>query len=419
MGRLAATISIGDELLAGETLDSNARLLARRLGNVGWRVVRHRVVGDDQSEIAAQIRDAASAVELVLITGGLGPTADDVTREALAEVLDESLVPDGEAEQVLRAFFAGRGYRMPESNLRQIMRPTSARMLANHRGTAPGIAARVGDAMVFLLPGPPHELTPMFDDSVATELSAVPGARTRVVRAFGMGESAAAERIASLMSRESEPLVGTTVSGSVLSARIRARLDETTDRQLDAIGEQVRDAWAPYVFGKDEDTLECALGRLLDDRSLTLASAESCSGGLVGWMVTRIAGSSGWYRGGWITYENQRKHEDLGVPLDTLDRQGAVSRATAEAMACGARERAGADLGVSTTGIAGPGGGNDEKPVGTVWIAVADAEGVSARRFVFPGDRSAVRDRTAKAALQLVRFRVLGLDAPLLWEEPS
>ena len=179
----------------------------------------------------------------------------------------------------------------------------------------------------------------------------------------------------------------------------------------------MREAWAPYVFGKDEDTLECALGELLHDRSLTLASAESCSGGLVGWMVTQVAGSSGWYRGGWITYENQRKHEDLGVPLDTLDGQGAVSRATAEAMARGARERAGADLGVSTTGIAGPGGGNEEKPVGTVWIAVADADGVSARRFVFPGDRSGVRDRTAKAALQLVRFRVLGVDAPLLWEE--
>ena len=222
------------------------------------------------------------------------------------------------------------------------------------------------------------------------------------------------------MTRDSEPVVGTTVSKSIVTARIRARDPETTEEEIDAIANTVKAAWSPYVFGEGEDSLESTIGELLADGNATLASAESCTGGLIAWMVTRIAGSSAWFKGGWVTYENQRKQEDLGVPSEILETTGAVSRETAIAMAHGARSRAGADFGVSTTGIAGPGGGTDEKPVGTVWIAVADGQGEDVRRFRFPGGRSGVRDRTAKAALQMMRFRLIGERAArLLWEEPA
>lgn len=419
MNRTAATISIGDELLAGETLDSNARLLAGLLGEAGWRVKRHRVVGDDEPAIAAEIRDAAEHVGLVLVTGGLGPTADDLTRAALAAAMEEPLVKDRLAEETLEAFFAGRGYPMPEMNRSQAMRPESARCLPNAHGTAPGVAAMCAGTPVYLLPGPPHELKPMYEASVRPEIGDAVGTRTRELRSFGVGESLAAERIAELMNRDAEPVVGTTVSRSIVTARIRARNPKTTEAEIDAVANRVRAAWAPYIFGEGEDSLESVVGELLTERKSTLASAESCTGGLVAWMVTRIAGSSAWFRGGWVTYENRRKQEDLGVPAEILESTGAVSRETAIAMAHGARSRAGADYGVSTTGIAGPGGGTDDKPVGTVWIAVADARGESVRRFRFPGGRSGVRDRTAKAALQMIRFRLLEEEtARLLWEEP-
>ncbi|MCH2162139.1 MAG: CinA family nicotinamide mononucleotide deamidase-related protein, partial [Phycisphaerales bacterium] len=324
MSRTAATISIGDELLAGETLDSNARLLARLLGEAGWRVMRHRVVADDTEAIAEEIRDAAEHVGLVLVTGGLGPTADDLAREGLAAAMVEPLVLDEEAEKTLEAFFAGRGYPMPESNRSQAMRPDSGRSLPNRHGTAPGVAARCLGTPVYLLPGPPHELKPMYEDSVRPELGDVVGTPTRELRAFGIGESLAAERISGLMKRDAEPVVGTTVSRSIITARIRARDAATGETEIDAVASQVREAWAPYIYGEGEDTLESVLGELLLERKATLASAESCTGGLIAWMVTRIPGSSAWYRGGWVTYENRRKQEDLGVSPEALDVEGAV-----------------------------------------------------------------------------------------------
>jgi len=416
--RTACTISVGDELLAGESLDTHGRTIATTLAARGCRVLGHRVVGDDVAAIADAIREAVGKAELVLVTGGLGPTLDDVTREALSAVLDAPLVEDVEALAALQRWFDGRGRPMPQTNRRQIMRPTSARLLPNPHGTAPGLAAVRDGVPVAVLPGPPREMRPMLDLVVDEHLASAPARPVVVVRAVGIGESDAGTRIDALMRRDAALPVATTVSDSIVSARIRGR--DATDRdEVERLAREVEAAWAPYAFAREEGTVEAAVGAMLSARGATIATAESCTGGLLAGALTAVPGSSAWFPGGVVTYANERKVEDLGVSEDDLRRDGAVSRSVAIAMAVGARRRAGTSIGVSTTGIAGPDGGTDAKPVGTVWIAVADDAGEDARCFRFPGSRDVVRRRTVLAALQLVRLRLLGDPAPLLWERAS
>lgn len=413
--RTACTISVGDELLAGESLDTHGRTIAATLGDRGCRVVGHRVVGDDVAAISSAIREAVGLADLVIVTGGLGPTLDDVTREALAEVLEDPLVEDRAALSTLEAWFAGRGRPMPETNRRQVMRPGTSRLLPNPHGTAPGIAATCEGIPIAVLPGPPREMSPMLDLVIEEHLADAEARPVVVVRAIGIGESDAASRISELMRRDAPLPVATTVSDSIVSARIRGRDAGDLD-EVERLAREVESAWTPFAFDRGEGSLEAAVGALLLERHATIATAESCTGGLLAGALTSVPGSSAWFPGGVVTYANERKVEDLGVRDEDLTRDGAVSRSVAIAMAEGARRRAGASLGISTTGIAGPDGGSDAKPVGTVWIAVADDAGHDARCFRFPGDREIVRRRSVLAALQLTRLRLLGDPAPLLWE---
>lgn len=413
--RSASTISVGDELLAGESLDTHGRTIGAALGDRGCRVGSHRVVGDDVARIAAAIREGIATSELVVITGGLGPTLDDVTREALAEVLDDALVEDDDAVATLRAWFAGRDRPMPETNRRQACRPSTAAFLPNPNGTAPGLFAERDGVAIAILPGPPREMVPMLElvlDRLFVDAAPRPVVE---VRALGIGESDAATRIAELMRRDAAMPVATTVSDSIVSARIRGR--DAGDRDaVERLARIVESAWAPFVYGRGDERIEVVVGDRLRALGRTIATAESCTGGLLAGAVTAVPGSSAWFPGGVVTYANDRKIEDLGVDPTTLARDGAVSRSVAIAMAEGVRRRCGATLGVSTTGIAGPDGGTDAKPVGTVWIGLADDGGGDARCFRFPGDRDIVRRRTVLAALQLVRLRLLGESASLLWE---
>ena len=414
MIRTALTISVGDELLAGETLDTHGRHLAGTLAARGCRVLEHRVEGDDVDAIAAAIRDAADRVGLVVITGGLGPTLDDVSRDAVARAMKSPLVEDAAARRDLEAWYAGRRRPMPTGNLRQTLRPDAAICLPNPNGTAPGLQGRIGDTEIVVLPGPPREMHPMFE----RVLDSLPLATPRpmiVVRASGIGESDAASLIESLMERDNDLPVATTVSQGVLSARIRGR-DERDRGRIETMASTIEAAWRPFVFGRGDVTLAETVGIELVRADLTLATAESCTGGMIGGAITDVAGSSAWYRGGWVTYENRRKIEDLGVDPFVIERDGAVSKAVVAAMAVGAAKRAGADLGIATSGIAGPDGGSADKPVGTVWIAVSHAGDVEARCFRFPGDRGVVRSRTVAMALQMIRFRATGVEASLLWE---
>ncbi len=412
---VAWTISVGDELLTGESLDTHGRTIAARLGRIGVRVLEHRVIGDDREALASAIRRCLEKTGLLVVTGGLGPTLDDVTREAFADALGEDLEEDPAGVEHIQRWFASTGREMPAGNRKQARRPNASRLVANGNGTAPGFQGTHRGLTYLALPGPPREMEPMLDDALASIFPDATPRPTRLVRAFGIGESVAAGRIEALMERDRRLPVATTVSDSIVSARIRG--ESTADvPEVDRLVEEVLAAWSPYAFDRGERGLAGAVGDRCRDRGARVATAESCTGGLLGGELTEVAGSSAWYVGGVVAYENARKRDDLAVPAEVIDTHGAVSAEVARAMAEGVRTRCDADVGLSTTGIAGPGGGSEDKPVGTVWIGLADSTGTTARCFRFTGDRPLVRRRTVLAALQMLRFRFDGVDAPLLWE---
>jgi nicotinamide-nucleotide amidase len=425
--RTAAVLSIGDELTLGQTLDTNTKWLAARLLDLGVRTVEHRTVADDLDQQRDAITDLAARVDLLISTGGLGPTEDDITREALAAALGERLVEDADALEEIRAWFSRTDREMPERNSVQALRPESARRLTNERGTAPGLAItlRSGGRScdVYCLPGPPHAMHAMFERVIAPAIRRPPGrvVLTRVLHTFGLGESAIAGVLGDLMRRDSAPLLGTTASDGVVSCRIRFEGDaEEADAQraVDDLAARVRTMLGDVVFGEGDDSLAGVALDLLRERGETLTTAESCTGGMIGERLTAIPGSSDAYLGGWITYANEMKRREVGVDPSLIARDGAVSEPVVRAMATGALERAGADHAISVSGVAGP-GASESKPAGTVWIALASRDGgVEARLFRFPGDRRTVRLRTTQVALAMLWRRLAGASRrPLLWEE--
>ena len=416
----ACILSIGDELVLGTTLDTNGRTVSIALREAGIDVIEHRTVRDDRAAIVDAFRALASHGSVIISTGGLGPTDDDLTRDALNQIIDDDApqVEDAVARTDLEAWFAGRGRAMVAINLRQAMRPRSAQIIRNLEGTAPGLAATIGACRVYCLPGPPREMIPMLELEVlpAIRPAGAPMIAKRTLGSFGIGESALAEMLGARMTRGREPAVGTTASGSVVSIQVVARGADAAAR-ADANIADCMSAVAPYGFGSVDASVASAL---LDECRLhgrKLAVAESCTGGLIGSMLTAVSGSSDVFLGGWITYSNAMKEAQLGVDPSLIARHGAVSRETVMAMAEGACKRSGATLAISVSGVAGPQGGSPDKPVGTVWIGLHDAAlGTRARRFEFPGPRDIVRDRAAKTALQLARWLLRGEDAPILWE---
>lgn len=425
----AAILAVGDELIFGQKTDTNSGWLSEQLAALGMRVIEHRTVGDDRAAIAAALKELAASVDLIVITGGLGPTDDDLVREGLGDIVapGEPLQRDPVAVRRLKRWFAGRDKPMPTTNLKQAERPVGSRFLPNPHGTALGLEATVGGCRVFALPGPPSEMQPMFVDHVAPTVTGEGRRQVVVMRSvnvYGLGESEAAERLGDLMERGRNPLVGTTVTDGVLAVRLVAQGEsKTIDSAVELTIADVEQRLAPYVFGYDEVTLGSSAGAVLGKAGATLASAESCTGGLLGDMIVQTPGSSVYYLGGWVTYSNELKHRCLGVGLGALEAHGAVSHETAAAMAAGALDKSGADFAIAITGIAGPDGGADDKPVGTVFIALARRENdgacdPSVRRFEFRGNRSQIRDRAAKSALQMLRFALTGVPATtsLLWE---
>lgn len=429
----AAILSIGDELTLGQNIDTNSPWIAAQLAERSVLTIEQRTVADDRVAIAAAVADLSRRVELLIITGGLGPTEDDLTREALGDVLTpaEPLALDDEMLQHITAIFRKRGRPMPEMNRKQAQRPRTMQALRNFNGTAPGLIGRLGECQVVSLPGPPREMKPMFLDQALPSLQLPPVDEVIVseaVHEFGMGESDAAQRLGAMMDRTRNPLVGITVSDAIVSARVRAAgIVECAQRELQQTLSEIEKRWHPYAFGTGSTTLAQSAGDLLRQHKRTLASAESCTGGWLGKLIVDVAGSSDYYRGGWITYSNAMKVAHLNVPGDLIDRHGAVSEPVARAMAEGALAVSGADEALAITGIAGPVRNDQptEKPVGTVFIALASRRQsrsrILVRQFAFPGDRSAVRDRAAKAALQMLRFSLMQQpdDLPLLWESSN
>jgi nicotinamide-nucleotide amidase len=433
----AAIVSVGDELTLGQTLDTNSQWLSARLGSVGIVTIEHVTVPDVIETQEMAIRRLAGRVDLIICTGGLGPTLDDLTREALARAMGDELVEDPIALAQVEAFFVARNRSMPKINAVQGLRPSRAMMVPNLEGTAPGlhavlstrvkgsVGARLSPAdrqcEVFCLPGPPSEMRPMFEAQVLPRLRPVVGrcVRTMALHAIGLGESEIATRLGVMMDRERMPLVGTTASGGVVSIRLRyegAASPEDADALLEADARAIRKKLETHVFGTNEETLSHAVVHGLMGAGRTLALVESCTGGLLSAAVTGVAGASAVMRAGWVPYSNEAKTRDVGAPpsLFEKDGPGAVSHQTAYALASGGLARSGATHCVAITGIAGPQGGSADKPVGTVFIALASKKpgmaeaSVDSRRFVFLGDRSSVREWSVRTALAMVWMSLSG-----------
>ncbi len=424
--RTAALISIGDELTLGQTLDTNSKWLASQLLERGVRTIEHTTLDDDEAAIASAITRMASAVDIIVITGGLGPTADDLTRAALTRALGDELIEDGESLAQIEAWFARAGRAMPPTNRVQALRPASAHAIPNDHGTAPGLRATVAGSDVLCLPGPPREMQPMFESAVVPRLRAEAGraVRTRVLKTFGLGESEIARRLGDAMNRSRGTLIGTTASMGIVSIRMRYEGElEHASASLDEAEAIARDAVGPCVIGVTDHPIGHLAVAHLAARGETISLAESCTGGLVSKMLTDTPGSSAAVVAGLVTYTNEMKQSLLGVDAalfndaDHSDRPGAVSAEVATAMAQGCRERIGTDHALAITGIAGPGGAVPGKPVGTVFIAHASRTNTECRRFVFRGDREAIRTWSANSALgMLLLNRRVGFEQLLVGE---
>ncbi len=412
----AEILTIGDELLRGEIVDTNKALLAERLLGVDVETRFQTTVGDDPEEMADALRRAAARADVVLVSGGLGPTRDDLTAEVLGGTFGRRLVLDPGALETIRAFFLRVGREMTENNAKQAWFPEGAEILPNPVGTAPGFALEAGGAVFFCMPGVPRELALMLDEQVLPRIAKRRGGgevvRARLLRTFGMGESALDAELADVAISGGVSLgFRTAFPDNYLRPVARAASAAEAEAKLDRVCGAIRARLGPLVYGEGEtETLPAVVGRLLRERGRTLALAESCTGGLVAERITEIPGASDYFKGGVVAYADAAKEDLLGVPRDLLDRHGAVSDPVARAMAEGVRLRFGADLGVATTGISGPGGATAEKPVGLVHVALARAEGTTASRFVFPLDRPRHRMLTAQVALDWVRRALLGVE---------
>jgi len=407
----AEIVSVGDEVVSGQIVDSNAAWLSQRLADLGIVVAAHAAVRDVGSEIIEAVKLAAARSEVVIVTGGLGPTHDDLTREAVAAAAGAELVLDPPSLEHVKRIFAARGVEMPASNAKQATVPRGSDVLPNAVGTAAGFRVDVGAASVFVLPGVPREMKAMFNAAVPLLPKGDGAIAVRMLKCFGMSESLIAEKLAVQMELDGNPKVAFLASEGVISVKFTAS-GETHDAALASIQPVMSKAASllgDAVFGEDDDTLERVVARLLESQGRTLAVAESCTGGLVAARLTDVPGISAYFLEGVVTYSNESKARLLGVPEELFGTVGAVSEQVARAMAEGVRVRSGADIGVGITGIAGPGGGSAAKPVGTVHVAVATAAHTSHRKFALRGTRTVIKDRAAKHALNMVRSELLAL----------
>jgi len=408
----AEIIAVGSELLTPDRVDTNSLFLTEELNKLGIEVLRKTIVGDNRELLAEAFRDALNRVPVVIASGGLGPTEDDLTRETVAELLGRHLQRNDEVVRAIEARFRSFKRDMPAVNLRQAMVPEGAEVLENPRGTAPGLWIEDKGRMVALLPGPPRELKPLFLEQVLPRLRRrVSGIRMfhRELRVTGLGESHVEERIRPIYTRY--PHVNTTILAAPGEVQIHLRLwtDDATQAET-TLNEIVRSfelALGDRIFAHKDVPLEDVVAELLTTNRATIATAESCTGGLLAERLTRIPGSSTYFLGGVISYSNERKTVWTEVPAELIASKGAVSAEVAIALAEGIRRSVGSTFGVGITGIAGPGGGSEEKPVGTVHIALATPTGTKERLVHLPGDREMIRFHASQLALDMVRVHYL------------
>ena len=406
----AEIISVGTELLLGQITDTNATFMCERLAETGVDVHFRSTVGDNRDRIVRRIRHAMEQADIVILTGGLGPTPDDLTREAMAEACGRGMYRDPDSQAVIRAFFERRGYPMAEMNLKQADVPEGGFAIPNTCGTAPGVFLEHQGCLLLAVPGVPREMREMMVREVIPRLRQYGRAgasviRSRTLRLFGMGESMVARAVQDLLSTQQNPTIAPLAGQGEVVLRLTAKSPtwDEAGRLIAELEAEVRGRLGSCVFGEDDTGLPEVVVRTLTERRQSLSTAESCTGGLIGSRITDVSGSSRCYAGGVVSYSNEAKSDLLGVPPAVIDRHGAVSPEVAELMARGVRERFGTDYGLSATGIAGPDGGTAEKPVGLVYVGLASPHGVSVERHMFTQNRLDNKLRSSQAALDLVR----------------
>lgn len=400
-------LSVGTEILLGDILNTNSRYLSLELAKLGISVLRHTTVGDNAERLAAALKTALGRSDIVIATGGLGPTQDDITRDVCCEVMGCEMELNSPIADKIKAYFDSKNIEMPESNLRQAYVPIGQTVFENNNGTAPGIGIKKDGKCVVILPGPPYEMAPMYQESVVPFLSEYSEGAivSHTVRTMGIGESAMAEICADLLEKENPTVAPYAKKGEAL-LRVTAKAENTDEAEklCKPVIDEIRSRLGGYVYGIDSESIEERVVQLLKQKKLTVATAESCTAGYISKRITDFPGTSNIFGCGAVTYSNEIKQKLLGVKAETLEAYGAVSEQTAREMAAGIRRVSGADIGIAVTGIAGPGSDGTSKPVGLSYVAL-DAEGVQVCEKVETGrnDREYNRYVTGSRALNLAR----------------
>ncbi len=408
----AEIIAVGSELLTPTKTDTNSLWLTEKLNNIGIEVKLKIIVGDDRERLEETIRDALRRSDIVISTGGLGPTEDDITRPVSAKAVERELVFHEELVEELRERFRRWGREMPEINKRQAYVIKGAKVLPNPNGSAVGMAVEIGEKFFVILPGPPRENQPMFENFILPKLREAAGeifVKRRILRVAGMGESAVDEAIAPIYKSYKTVETSILFNRSEIEVHLAAKAKTETEAEtiLEELAAKIVEQLGVAVFARNGELMEEIIGKLLTENNKTLAVAESCTGGLIGERLTEVSGASRYFIEGAVVYSNEAKTRTLGVATEIIERFGAVSAECAESLARGMRERGKTDYAISVTGIAGPDGGSDEKPVGTVFIGYADASETKSIKITLPGDRYLIRWRASSAALDYLRRQIL------------
>src|SRR5918911_238913 len=410
--RSAEILAIGTEVLLGDLVDTNTAWLSGRLAALGVSIYRHTTVGDNKKRITAALKEAVSRADLVITTGGLGPTSDDLTNACLGEAAGREMVEYPEARRHVDEMFKRFGRTPTQSNYKQALFPEGSELIPNPAGTAMGAMLELDGALVATFPGVPGEMKGMFEETLEPLIKerSEGSILSRTLWFTGIGESALAEKVQDLLDA-SDPTVAPLAGQGKVRLRVTARAAslEEAEKRIEPVAEEILNRLKKYYFGEDDETLEGVVGRLLTEKGATLALAESCTGGLLAKRLTDRVGSSAYFVEGLVTYSNEAKERLLGVPHELLVEHGAVSEPVARAMAEGVRKVAGTDYGLSVTGIAGPDGGTEEKSVGLVFVGLSDANGTEAEKIdlsAWRRSREAIRERSANRAFDLLRLRL-------------
>ncbi|HEY5586867.1 MAG TPA: competence/damage-inducible protein A [Ruminiclostridium sp.] len=409
----AEILAVGTELLMGQIVNTNAQYISSKLPDVGVGVYYHSVVGDNPDRLEESLKLALERCDVVITTGGLGPTQDDLTKETIAHVFGKKMVLHEESLEVIKGYFNKRGRYMTLNNEKQAYMPEGCIILKNNNGTAPGCIMENGEKVVVMLPGPPSEMKPMFNDLVMPyfKKKSTVSIESRFLRVFGIGESAMETQILDLIEGQTNPTIATYAKEGEVTLRVSAQIHdgENAESILQPVINEIKKRAGDCLYSDCDQTLDLVAANLLLKKNITISTAESCTGGLISETLTNIPGISKVFIGGAVTYSNSSKVEFLGVNEQTLQKYGAVSRETATEMAEGIRKKLNTDIGVSITGIAGPGGGTAEKPVGLVYVGIAYENGTITKELTLLGNREKVRTITALHVFDMIRRHVLGL----------